>query len=151
GQRRAMRRGFGVALACAAAACTLAGPAAASAKKLPHLDLSDASRCDFIAKPSNGRCLMPFPDNYYTVKDKSTSTGRRVNLQTDAMPSNVNGVHVDAGPYNLNDGFSPGQPIVLKVPGLDNPQALANTNAAPINHIGDYKRKKAPVVLIDAK
>ncbi len=69
-------------------------------------------------------CLLPFPDDFYTVADSRTSTGRRVNLQTAAMPANVSNVHVDAVPYDLNDGFSPGQPIVLRVPGLDNPTAL---------------------------
>ena len=70
-------------------------------------------------------CLLPFPDDFYTVTDSSTATGRRVDLQTAAMPANASGVHVDAAPYDLNDGFSPGQAIVLRVPGLDNPAALA--------------------------
>ena len=35
---------------------------------------------------------------------------------------------IDAAPYNLNDGFSPGQAIVVRVPGLDTPEALAATN-----------------------
>ena len=34
-------------------------------------------------------------------------------------------------PYNLNDGFSPGQAIALKVPGLDTPEALAATEPDP--------------------
>src|SRR6185295_14858200 len=34
---------------------------------LPRIDTSDADRCDFIAKPNNGLCLLPFPDDYYTV------------------------------------------------------------------------------------
>ena len=115
------------------------------------VDLSRASECDFIGQQSGSLCLLPFPDDFYTVADSSTATGRRINLQTAAMPANVSNVHVDAAPYDLNDGFSPGQAIVLRVPGLDNPTALANTDAVPINHLGRYRAKDAPVVVIDAK
>ena len=46
------------------------------------------------------------------------------------MPANVHGVHIDAAPYNASDGFSPGQAIVVKVPGLDNEAALRRTGEA---------------------
>ncbi len=72
-------------------------------------------------------CLLPFPDDYYTVKDKSMETKRRINLNTAGMPANEAGVQIEAAPYNLNDGFSPGQTIVVKVPGLDTPEAVAKT------------------------
>ncbi len=146
-QRRERTAGLIAGLACVAA-LALAPSASAG---LAQIDLSDANRCDFISKPVDQPCLMPFPDNYYTVRDKHTATGRRVNLRTDAMPTNVGGTHIDAAPYNLNDGFSPGQPIVLKVPGLDSVAAMDATGAAPINHIGQFKRRRAPIVLLDAK
>ncbi|HXF00269.1 MAG TPA: hypothetical protein VN458_07965 [Solirubrobacterales bacterium] len=117
---------------------------------LPRIDTSDADRCDFIAKPNNGLCLLPFPDDYYTVSDPDTLTGRRINLKTAAMPANIDGKHVDARPYNLNDGFSQGQPIVLKVPGLNTPAAMDRTGAAPINHMGRYRDPGQPIVLLDA-
>jgi hypothetical protein len=118
----------------------------------PHsIDLSQASKCDFIGQQDGSRCMLPFPDNFYTVSDPSTYTGRRINLSTASMPANTSGVHIDAAPYNSNDGFSPGQAIVLRIPGLDNPTALAKTNAVPINHLGAYTDKNAPVVVIDAK
>jgi hypothetical protein len=134
------------------AVAMLATAAGASAKPdLPQIDLSSADRCDFIASPGNRVCLLPFPDDYYTVRDRSTATGRRVNLQTEAMPANVDGRHIDAAPYNLNDGFSPGQPIVLRVPGIDSTEDLRATGGAPINRIGEFKRRRAPIVLIDAE
>jgi hypothetical protein len=130
----------------------LAVPATAPAKPdLPRIDLSAADRCDFIASPGNRLCLLPFPNDYYTVRDKGTATGRRVSLRTEAMPANVDGTHIDAAPYNLNDGFSPGQPIVLRVPGIDSADDLRATGAVPINHIARYKRRRAPIVVIDAK
>jgi hypothetical protein len=81
------------------------------------VDLSRAGECDFIGQQEGSLCLLPFPDDYNTVADPSTRTGRRVALKTAAMPANVGGTRVDAAPYDLNDGFSPGQSIVLKVPG----------------------------------
>lgn len=134
----------------AASVAAGAGPASAT-PNLPEIDLGDAGRCDFIASPENRLCLLPFPNDYYTVKDRSTATGRRVNLQTAAMPANAGGTHIDAQPYNLNDGFSSGQPIVLRVPGLDSAEDMRATGAAPINHIGRFKRRRQPIVLIDAE
>jgi len=115
------------------------------------LDLSRAEHCDFIGQQQGSLCLLPFPDDYYTVADPTTATGRRIDLATEAMPANAAGAHIDADPYRLNDGFSPGQGIVLKVPGLDDPQALAATDATPLNHLGRYDEPDAPVVVIDAE
>jgi hypothetical protein len=122
----------------------------ASCKPKP-IEVSRAGECDFIGQQDGSMCLLPFPDDYYTVADSSTATGRRINLKTPGMPANTSDVHVDAAPYDLNDGFSPGQAIVLRVPGLDTAAALADTGAVPINHLGRYRAKDAPVVVIDAK
>jgi hypothetical protein len=118
------------------------------------IDLSRAADCDFIGSP-DGLCLMPFPDDYYTVKDASTSTGRRLALHNAGMPQNADNKPIDAAPYNASDGFSPGQVITLKVPGLDTPQAFQNTNPIPINKLGrnetsDGEKTKEPIVVIDA-
>ncbi|MGH8588595.1 MAG: hypothetical protein ACREXX_04425, partial [Gammaproteobacteria bacterium] len=102
------------------------------------LRLRRADRCDFIGQEDRSLCLLPFPDDYYTVADPSTATGRRIDLKTAAMPHNVTGKPVDAGPYHLNDGFSPGQAIVLRVPGLDNPAAFEQTDPVPIGRIGRF-------------
>jgi hypothetical protein len=119
-------------------------------ESLPPIDVSNAQNCDFIAQPGNPLCLLPFPDDYYTRPDESSPTGRRVDLNTEAMPSNVFGVRIDATPYTASDGFSPGSTILLKVPGIDTAADVRATGAAPINHIGQYKRGNAPVVVIDA-
>jgi hypothetical protein len=116
------------------------------------IDLSRADSCNFIGDQAQALCLMPFPDDYYTVADGSAATGRRVALKDSGMPQNASGTPIAAAPYNLNDGFSPGQAITLKVPGLDTPAALAATNPIPLN---DLSRNEAqapdePVVVIDA-
>ena len=96
---------------------------------------------------------MPFPDDYYTVKDSSTATGRRVNL-TDAAHARrtSDNTPIAAAPYNLNDGFSPGQVITLRVPGLDTPEAFAKTNPIPLNDLSrnESQDSKEPIVVIDA-
>jgi hypothetical protein len=117
------------------------------------VDTSRATDCDFIATPATSTgCMLPFPDDYYTVADSSTTTGRRIEMHTAGMPANASNTHIDAEPYNLNDGFSPGQVITLKVPGLDTPQALAKTNPIPVNDLSRNASQKSnePIVVIDA-
>ena len=118
------------------------------------VDLSRADDCDFIGAPitDGSLCLLPFPDNYYTVKDSSTATGRRVNLTDAGMPQNKDGVPITAAPYNLNDGFSPGQVITLRVPGLDTAQAFTNTNPIPLSDLSrnESQTSNEPIVVINA-
>jgi hypothetical protein len=118
------------------------------------IDLSRAGDCAFYGAPE-GLCLMPFPDDYYTVKDGSTATGRRLALHDGGMPQNARGVPITAQPYNASDGFSPGQTIVLRVPGLDTPQAFSRTNPIPLNDLSrnetsEGEKTKEPIVVIDA-
>jgi hypothetical protein len=128
----------------------LAGPAAAKPAKLPPIDLSEAANCDFIAEPHNPLCMLPFPNDYYTVEDPSSPTGKRIDFETAGMPANVLGTHISAAPYNLSDGFSPGATILLEVPGIDTVADVRASGAVPINHIGRYRRANTPVVVIDA-
>jgi hypothetical protein len=114
------------------------------------IDLSRAADCDFIGQQQGALCLLPFPDDYNTVADPSTATGRRIDFHSGGMPRNVSSVPVNPSPYALNDGFSPGVGMVVRIPGLDNPQALQNTNAVPINHLGRFSEPDQPVVVIDA-
>ena len=94
-------------------------------------------------------CLMPFPNDLFTKKDKHTVTGR-LNLPQGAMPLGASG-RIDVAPYDMNDGFDPGTEIIASVPGLNTPAALKKTKAVPLNDIGKYKVKNAPVAVIDAK
>jgi hypothetical protein len=87
----------------------------------PH----DPAVCD----PLGGeRCLLPFPNDHFTVRDRSTSTGRRVDLDAASTPANAAGVHIDPVELNRNDGFSPGSAAVVLLPGLD----LEASGAAPV-------------------
>ena len=136
----------------ALATVLLSGIGVASAKApetLPPIETNE--NCEFIANPGNPVCMLPFPDDYYTVSDPSSATGRRVNFKTEGMPANAFGTHIEAAPYNASDGFSPGSVILLKVPGIDTAADVRAMGAVPINHIGQYTKGNAPIVVIDAR
>ncbi len=92
------------------------------------------------------QCLLPFPDNYFTVHDPSSPTGRRVDFPLADMPRNNLGVAIDPTAFNRNDGFSPGTPVILHVNGID----LAQSGIATITDIGSSLRNDAPIVILDA-
>jgi hypothetical protein len=96
-------------------------------------------------------CLYPWPNDHFTTADDSTSTGRRLALRDDWMPRNRLGKPVSAAPYNHSDGFSPGNMIVTKVPGLDTPEAFARTGAVPITDIERSFDPDQPIVVINAR
>jgi hypothetical protein len=96
-------------------------------------------------------CLLPFPNNLFTVSDKTSATGVRVHLPQSAMPVNKNGARISVAPYDRNDGFSPGSAIIIHVKGLDNAAAFAKTNPAPLSNIGASLGSKQPILLIDER
>jgi hypothetical protein len=85
-------------------------------------------------------CLLPWPNDHFR-KDG------RLALRTDLMPRNVAGQPVRTGPYNRSDGFSPGQIIVTRVPGLD----LRRSGAVPVTNMARAFARNAPIVVIDAR
>ncbi len=114
----------------------------ASVSYEPGVDTASADRCDPIAA---AKCLMPFPNDFFTVADPTSGTGRRVHFDPGAMPENSSGVPIDPTEWNRNDGFSPGAMVVTYVPGLD----LGTTGAAPITDIGRSLEPDQPILLID--
>ena len=108
----------------------------------PDVDLSTADRCDFLAART---CLLPFPNDYFTIADPSTDTGLRLDIHSESMPTNAGGPS-DPSEYNRNDGFSPAPKILAFVPGID----LAETGAPPITDIEQSLEADAPTMLIDA-
>lgn len=140
-----------VASAVIAVAALLAGPANAGGSGAPGFgSLSSAAPagqahgCDPIA---TGNCLIPFPDDYYAVADRSSLTGERIALSTAMMPASKAGVHINPAEWDRLDGFSPGDPILTVLPGLD----LTASHVAPITSIGASLDPDAPIVLLDAR
>ncbi len=109
----------------------------------PNVETATADRCDPIAAK---KCLMPFPNDFFTVADASSGTGRRVHFNPASMLRNSSDVPVDPTEWNRNDGFSPGAMITTFVPGLD----LGRTGAAPITDIGASLQPNQPILLLDA-
>src|SRR6476620_240487 len=95
-------------------------------------------------------CLQPFPNDYFTVADPTTDTGRRVNFDITAMPQNIAGNPIRPDEWNRNDGFSPGSSIITKVPGMETQQALQKTGAVPITDVERTYDVKQPVVVLNA-
>ncbi|HMY25231.1 MAG: hypothetical protein U0R29_05650 [Solirubrobacterales bacterium] len=110
----------------------------------------DPAHCDFLDAT---QCLQPWPNDYYTKEDSSTPTGKRLNLGAESTPMNTGNatpVHLDVTDINRGDGFSPGNEILIKIPGLDTPAAFTNSNLVPLDDISAYKDAAQAVIVIDA-
>ncbi|HEX6567808.1 MAG TPA: hypothetical protein VF015_01525 [Acidimicrobiales bacterium] len=154
--RPVVRRFAALALVAMAATACVAGPGrpvgggGGGGHRPPpfegEIDLTlttDPVACD----PLGGdRCMLPFPNDHFTVADAATATGRRVQLSPETTPANVRGVHVDPTEINRNDGFSPGSAIAVLLPGVD-PVA---SGLAPITDMARSLDRDAPIVVIDA-
>ncbi|WNM39350.1 hypothetical protein RMN56_30290 [Micromonospora halotolerans] len=116
------------------------GAVAAPAAPAPAQDRT----CDPIDPTA---CLLPFPNDYFTVPDRTSPTGKRVRFAASAMPATVQGTSIDPAEWNRQDGFSPGSPILVRVPGLD----AAATGIAPVTDIGRSLAPDAPIVLLNAR
>src|SRR3954451_18073673 len=100
-----------------------------------------ATACDGFASQT---CLMPFPnDMNLTVRDKNSPTGLRVHLPAKAMPANKAGKRITTGDYNRQDGFSPGQTIVVNVKGLHTQKAFNRSKLVPLEDLGRSFAKRA--------
>jgi len=104
--------------------------------------VTDADRCDPIAPQG---CLLPFPNDYFTVADDTTPTGRRVAFVAASLPANASGTHIDPTTWNELDGFSPGAALLFQIPDLD----LNASGTAPITDIAASLDDDAPIVLLD--
>jgi hypothetical protein len=96
-------------------------------------------------------CLYPWPNDHFTRADATSPTGKRLALRDDWMPRNRFGKPISSAPYNWSDGFSPGNKIVTKVPGLDTPEAFVRTGAVPITDIARSFDADQPIVVINAR
>ncbi|MDQ3964190.1 MAG: thrombospondin type 3 repeat-containing protein [Actinomycetota bacterium] len=144
-------------------------PTSSGSPSDPDPAISTNAGCDPI-DPTE--CLLPFPNDLFTVADETTDTGRRVNFNPLAMPrtgteitDGGEGKPVDPTEWNRNDGFSPGSPVMTYVPGIDlhatwgtQDRKRAGTPNDPsyfdhrdhIADIGLYADPDAPIVIINA-
>ena len=132
-----MERRHVAALVAGLTAVALSAPAQAAPK-----------RCDPLG---GGKCLLPFPNDYFTKTDARTETGRRLALPRAGMPQNKDGVRIDPRDWNRADGFSPGQQITVFIPGLNTERAARRNKLVPVTDIARSFDRRQRVVLIDAK
>jgi hypothetical protein len=98
-------------------------------------------------------CLQPFANDYYT-EDAATTTGKQLNLNPASTPINTGNAspeNLDVTDINRADGFSPGNLIVLKIPGLDTPAAFSNSGLVGLDDISRYDDADQALVVIDAE
>ncbi len=125
-----------------------AKPGREAAEPAVDLTTSDADRCDFVDPAA---CLLPFPNDRYTVPDTATATGRRLALTLASMPSNVAGKPMEPVDQNRGDGFSPGSLITTKVPGLESAEAAAANRLVPIDDLERAFDRDQRVLVINAR
>src|SRR5919198_5128864 len=129
--------GKGIAVAATVAAVLLATAGRANGDRAN----GPITRCDPLAPAA---CLLPWPNDRFRVHG-------RLALRPEQMPRDRDGEPIAPSDYNRSDGFSPGQIIVTRVPGLDTPAAFRRTGAVPLTDMGRYRARRAPIVVIDAR
>ena len=101
--------------------------------------------------PKRG-CLLPFPNDFaLTRADKTSATGRRVAFTRAEMPANKAGVHIDPTEWNRNDGFSPGQPIIVHVGSLRTQSDFKRSKIVGSDDLARYADRAQPLLLLDEK
>jgi hypothetical protein len=136
----------GLAAALVALTALMLIPATAPAKRIAGVNVKPG--CDFLG---TGTCQFPWPNDYFTKRDKRTDTGRRLALVTSAMPRNKSGKPIDPKDMNRADGFTPGSAMLAKVPGLDTPAAARKSKLPPLTNLKRGRAKSSPVVVINAR
>jgi hypothetical protein len=127
-----------------------AGPAFAVRCEAPRLpadlgiDLAQQDRCDPLVPE---RCLLPLPNDYFTVRLRASPTGRRVNFEREALPANTGGSAMDPVELNRLDGFSPGAAVLAWMPTVD----LGRSGAPPITDIARSLEADSPIVVLDTR
>ena len=106
------------------------------------VDPATEPRCD----PIGTRCLLPLPNDYFTVADTATPTGRRLAIARASTPANKRGVHIDVTDQDRADGWSPGSALMVEIPNLDAAKSQLPALTDPKRSLG----ADSAIVLIDA-
>jgi hypothetical protein len=132
---------LGTVLVVVAGGCT-SSPKSASSALTPGVKACDV----LLTAPAGHHCLLPWPNNAFTVPSTDTMTGRQLAVSSTLDPTNVKGVHASTTYVNQSDGFSPGSAIMTYVPDLD----LAASHIATSTNIGSSLDSNAPIVILDS-
>lgn len=141
---RAVRRALAGLTALAAVAAAPLVQTAGGDDLAPVLDA--VGDCDSL-DPT--RCLLPFPNDAFTVTDARTATGIRINLPAEGMPRSVGAKPMDVHEWNRNDGWSPGSPVLTFIADLDLAGSFG-TDTPVVEQPSLGMAAGAPIVLLDA-
>ena len=135
---------LGVGLGCSAVESVSPAPlplACAPVATDGGVPLLGGSDCDPLVPT---QCGFPFPSSVYLADDPTTPTGKRVAIGATTLPRYGAGPHIDASLWNDSDGFSPGQPALVHLPGATvTGLPSQDTIAASID-------PSSPTILLDA-
>ena len=130
-------------VACLLAFRSLGGAAPCRPPADLGIDLSQQTLCDPLVP---ARCMLPFPNDYFTVADGSTRTHRRIHFTPEGLPKNAAGTPLAAAELNRHDGFSPGAAVLLWMPTVD----LVHSHTPSLTDLGSSLAPGSPIVVIDA-
>ncbi len=122
-----------------------------AACRLKPINQLKAATCEFIAQPNQGNCMLPWPSDFYTRSDKGSPTGKRIDFPVRAMPKNKSSKPIDPTLYSASDGFSQGQGILVKVPGIDTAEDVAANDFVPLDELSRYSERDQRAVVIEAR
>ena len=106
---------------------------------------NDGSAIPTQCNPLGGQgCLLPWPSAAFEVPDSTTATGRRVKIDIEAMPKNIDGVAIDPASVNRWDGFTASGPMLAEFP-----TGVSNTNLPTWKNPDASLAADSPIVLID--
>ncbi len=115
---------------------------------IPAASPAAAKTAGRVMRPARrARCLLPWPNNRFTVPDVRTDTGRRVKLYPSDMPKNAKGKRIDPTEFNRADGFSPGSSILTYVPNL----SLKQTGAVPLTNLRKSLDRNQAIAVVNAR
>ena len=120
----------------------IAGLAAALSLSTSAALAATTTTCDTT---DSSACLLPYPNNHFTVSDSKKPTKLHLSLPSTGTPANNSGVHIDPTEWNRNDGFSPGSMLLTFIPGLDLVQSKINLEVSPQH----YSDTDAGAIVID--
>jgi hypothetical protein len=101
--------------------------------------------CDvLVTAPVGHDCLLPWPNDAFTVKAKS-ATGLKLDITAAETPANTSSVHISPTYQDDLDGFSPGSDIMTYISGL----SLTNSKIATSTDIAASLNANSPIVIVD--
>jgi hypothetical protein len=107
---------------------------------------NDGSDIPAQCNPLGGQgCLLPWPSSAYEVADKTTATGRRVQLPIEAMPKNLDATPINPVDFNRWDGFSPTGPMLAAFPTGVSAEGLPTWKDPDASLADD-----SPIIVVDA-